>query len=713
MRASRLLTLTLLLSLAACTTHLTSTSPPSRSPTSTHTPTPVPSQTPTPTLTPPHTPTHTATPTVVPTPIATATVPAPKPPIAPTRTSVTAATADGQGTLLDDPPPRPFDYIVVNPDSPRRVPNATRAFWVIDGSTEERREISARLRVQTKHVEMWVEEGVWHDVRRFEEAAILFETQIYSNTRAIFGTEWMPGVDNDPHIIILHATGLGDGLLGYTSSADEFPRALYPTSNEVEMIAVNTDTVDVGSPAYYAVLSSQFQRLIQWTHDRNEDRWVKEGLAELAARSWLSPVESPNETGHEDHAPTLGRPELAYLERPDTSLTIWEDEADTDGSGPPPSWRQDRASAALAHRGAAYLFVTYFRERFGDEGTRALVSQPLNGFAGFDATLAELGTDMRGEDLFADWLVANYVDMEAQARDTPEATPAQYGYNTLEVHRPVPAATCEDYPVTLDASVQQFGADYVLLQGGDDLQVQFTGAKSTPLLDMSPHSGDFFWWSNRADESLTTLTQAFDLSATEKAMLTYWTWYDIEEGYDYATVEISTDGGEQWQVLSTPSGTSDNPHGNNPGHGYTGQSSDPPGWLQETVDLSPYTGGRVLVRFGYLTDEASTRSGFVLDDIAIPEIGYADNVEGGENDWQSGGFVRSDNQVPQRYLALLIGVTGDRVTVDRLAVEPDQTARWTVPLGSEGWAEGIFVISGLAPRTTYPALYQLKVEKRS
>ncbi len=710
MRASRLLPLALLLSLAACTGRLTPIPAPSPGPGSTHTPTPVPSATPTHTPTAPPTPTLTATPTAVPTPVATAAAPTPKPPTNPTHTPVPASAADGQGMCLDDPPPRPFDYTVVNPEPPRRVPNATRTFWVIDSSTEERREISARLRVQTERVEMWVEEGTWHDVRRLEEAAILFETQVYSETRAIFGSEWMPGVDNDPHIIILHATGLGDGLLGYTSSVDEFPRALYPTSNEAEMITVNMDAVDVGSPTYYAVLATQFQRLIQWTHDRNEERWVKEGLAELAARDWPDAIDGPNESGPGEDTPTLGRPELAYLEHPDTSLTLWEDKTDTDGSGPPDAADRRRSeSTALAHRGAAYLFVSYFRELLGNEGTRELVSQPLNGIAGFDATLAKLGSDTRGEDLFANWVVANYLDVDAQT----DAFPARYGYDTLELHRPVPAATCDDYPFTLDASVQQFGADYVLLEGSDDLQVQFTGAQLTPLLDTSPHSGDFFWWSNRADESLTTLARAFDLSATEKATLTYWTWYDIEAGYDYATVEISTDGGERWQVLSTPSGTGDDPHGNNPGHAYTGRSGDPPGWVQETVDLSPYTGGRVLVRFAYLTDEANIGTGFVLDDIAIPEIGYADDIEGGENDWQSRGFVRSNNQVPQRYLALLIGVTGDRVTVDRLAVEPDQTARWTAPLGSEGWTGGILVISGLTPHTPYPALYQLRIEKAS
>ena len=645
MRARRLLIVVALLALAACAVPQTPTPAPTR------TPTPVPTRTPTPDYTP--TPTHTPTP-----------VPSPTQVSSPIRTPVPESDRADLDALLVEPPPRPFDYTVVNPEPPRRVPNATRSFWVAAGATGERRETPARLRVQTEHAAMWVEEGVWHDVRQLEEAAIFFETRVYSTTRAAFGSEWTPGVDNDPHIHILHAAGLGEGVMGYTSSRDEFPRALYPFSNEAEMIVVSAEGVEVGSPAYHALLARQFQRLIQWHQDRNEERWVKEGLAELAVHM----------NGLDTNAL-----ERAYLERPDTSLVTWDYEE------------------AAAHRGAAYLFATYFHERWGDEGTRALVAQPLNGAAGFDATLAELGTDLIFEELFAEWLAANYLDA-----DEPER-----GYATLDLERPALAAIYEEYPVAAESSVRQFGADYILLRGDDDLRVQFTGATATPLLNVLPHSGRTFWWSNRADESLTTLTRAFDLSGVERATLTYWAWYEVEPGYDYVTVEISSDGGERWQMISTPSGTDADPHNNNPGWGYTGDSE---GWVREEMDLTPWVGEEALVRFAYLTDEAVTGAGFVLDDVAIPEIDYADDVEAGEGGWQAAGFAQSDNFVPQRYLALLIGL-GETITVERLAVEPDQTAEWIVPLGSENWREAVLVFSGLAPLTTNPALYELRISR--
>jgi immune inhibitor A len=610
-----------------------------------------PTPTPSPALT--HTPQPTATRTPTPTPTNT-----PMPTIAPTSPDV----------LLIDPSPRPFDYTVVNPVPPRRVPNATRSFWVIDGATGERRETLARLRVQTEHIAMWVEEGVWHDVRQLEEAAAFLETQVYPTTRAAFGSEWSPGVDNDPHIHILHATGLGDGVVGYTSNADEFPRALYPFSNETEMITIHVDTIAVGSPIYYASLTREFQRLIQWYQDRNEERWVKEGLAELAIR--LNGLEA-------------GQPEIAYLAQPDTSLTAW-----------------DEANRA-PHLGAATLFATYFHEHYGDAGTQALAAQPFNGVTGFDATLAGIDAGRNFESFFAEWLASNYLDSTA-------AGEASYGYTTLDIPQPALTAVYESYPVAEELSIQQFGADYILLHGDSDLRVRFSGTTATPLLNLSPHSGRTFWWSNRADESLTTLTRGFDLSGVAAATLAYWAWYDVEEGYDYVTVEVSTDGGGSWHLLSTPSGTDANPHGNNPGWGYTGSSD---GWAQEIIDISPYAGGMVLVRFAYLTDGTVTGAGFALDDVAIPEIDYTDDVEGGDGGWQMTGFVRTNDLVPQRYMVLLIGL-GDTVTLQRLPLQDDQTGEWTVLLGKKELREAVLVVSGLAPLTTHPAPYRLEIEAK-
>lgn len=513
---------------------------------------------------------------------------------------------------------------------------------------------------------MWVELGVWHDICRLEEAAERFEMQIHPRVRAAFGSEWTPGIDNDPHIHILHASGLGENVVGYMSSLDEYPQEAYPLSNETEMMVINVDYADVGSPAYRALLAQQLQRLVQWNHDRNEERWLKEGLAELAVTL----------SGHD-----ATESEWPYLKKPNTSLIRW--------------------TAEERQRQAAYLFAMYFHQRFGDEGTKILTSEPANGIRGIEAALKNLDPNLTFDDLFGDWLAANYLD------SIPNVDGSHLLYTALDLPGPVPAAVHETYPVDIEATVQQFAADYIVLRGDADLRIQFTGQPETSSLSVSPYSGQRAWWSNRADESLTTLTRKIDLSGIGNATLVYRVWYDIEPHHDYATVSVRTRDDEDWHILRTPSGTNTDRCGNSPGWSYTGRSD---GWLLEKVDLSDYAGEEVWVRFSYLTDGAITGEGLLLDNISVPEIGYADDLEANLDDWRAEGFLPITSFVPQRYLALLIQ-RGEKTTVERLPVEVEQSAEWIVPLDSRELQEAVLVISGIAPLTSEPAPYQLKISQ--
>ncbi len=90
-----------------------------------------------------------------------------------------------------------------------------------------------------------------------------------------------------------------------------------------------------------------------------------------------------------------------------------------------------------------------------------------------------------------------------------------------------------------------------------------------------------------------------------------WTYYDIEPDYDYAYVEVSTDG-----LLFTPIAgnitTSTNPFGANRGNGITGASS---GWVQGKFSLLDFVGKQVTIRISYYTDSYTLGEGFYVDDI--------------------------------------------------------------------------------------------------
>jgi len=125
------------------------------------------------------------------------------------------------------------------------------------------------------------------------------------------------------------------------------------------------------------------------------------------------------------------------------------------------------------------------------------------------------------------------------------------------------------------------------------------------------------------------------------------------------------------------------------------------------VDLSPYAGRKVLIRFEYITDAAVNLSGFALDDIRIPEIGFMDDGEQGDNGWQARGFIRTNNTLPQRFIVQLIE-RGRETRVRRLPLAEDQTGRWDIQLGGDV-SEAILVISAIAPVTTEVAPYEYSI----
>jgi hypothetical protein len=563
----------------------------------------------------------------------------------------------------------------INPEgSPDYEIGTRRLFHVSNVDTDEQFDIYANLEYKTDHVYMWVEEGVRFNRSKLESAAELFEGQTYFTNRDFFGSEWSPGVDNDPHLSILHASNLGSSVAGYYSSADEFVAQVRDDSNEMEMFYINADNMDVNSSFYNGVLAHEFQHMIHWHNDRNEETWMNEGFSELAM--YLNNFD-------------VGGSDWVFANTPDTQLNSWPE-------GP---------GAAGANYGAGYLFTSYFLDRFGPDATQALVGHAENSFASVEEVLQEQGRDMTYEDLFADWVVANLLD-------DPYISDGRYGYEDIDPPTfDIETTYYENaYPVSESATVHQHGTDYIELQGQQPLTFSFTGSTQVGLVDATAHSGRYVWWSNRGDDSDMMLTRSFDLSdAGEEVTLAFWTWYDIEADWDYAYVEVSPDGGETWDILTTPSGTGTNPNGNSFGWAYTGQSGDgeEPAWIQERVDLSAYAGQDVQVRFEYITDDAVNRPGFVVDDVTIPEIGYATDFEGAGDGWEPAGFIRHANVLSQRWLVQLI-LFGPETTVERLDLSEEQSGDWTIPLDDQT-DRAVISVSGLAPVTTEWASYSYEV----
>lgn len=564
---------------------------------------------------------------------------------------------------------------VVVDTPPARQVGDVETFWVGDlaNSLPRHFQTTARLAIITDHAYWWVEEGVEIDMEALQRSAGVFEEHTYPTNRGFFGSEWSPGVDNDPHLYIF--LGVVPGVGGYYSSSDEYSNLVNEFSNEHEMFFINVRNIPPGSEFFDGVLAHEFQHMIHWHQDRNEPVWVNEGLSELAVLI--------NGFGDDRQA-------QVFLSDPDLQLNTWVGLADA-------------RRAALAHYGASYLFMTYFLEQFGEGLMQSVVADPANGEAGFEEALAKAGLAVTFDEVFANWLVANYLDDPAQGD-------GRFGYHALDLEPVQLDRQISGYPTEWEATVSQYGADYVELTGRGDVTVEFGGNTTTRIIDNQAHSGRYQWYSNRGDAVDATLTRAFDLRGVETATLDYWVWYVIEEGWDYAYVEVSTDGGQTFTPLATPRTRSDNPSGNAYGPGYTGRSAETPDWVRDSVDLSPYAGQEILVRFEYVTDDAVNDPGFAVDDISIPEIGYFYDAETGDDGWLAEGFVRVDNTLRQRFTVQVIE-QGAETVVRQMALDENNQGRYTVRGLGDQVQRAVIVVSAQAMVTTEAASYRIRVEE--
>jgi immune inhibitor A len=528
-----------------------------------------------------------------------------------------------------------------------------RVFWVINANQNGYHKIRARLDYVTPLLYVYVQDGANVDGLALKNAADQFEANLYATDRANFGAQWSLGPNHDAHITLLNLTGLGS-IGGYFSSNDEYPKAISPYSNERQILYLNlSGGATPGSRLYQTTLVHEFQHMIHWWARPGDPSWVNEGMSMLAQRINGLPV---------------GGVERAWFNAPQTPLVN--------------GWTDD-AAANVARYGASYAFMDYLYERYGGAGfLRAFMASGDQVPQAFDAALAHQRTRDRFIDAYARFVLAALLN-------DPSLAHGAYSFAAFPGERAKLAGAITAYPyASAQDALPQYGSAYYDARpapgqdGPRTLTINFAGAPTTTILpntpfDNTPTSAE--WWSNSGDNMDSTLTRALDLTAANltptppatapagatptpaptatpnprpaPVIMTFQAWYSLERDFDYTYVEVSTDNGATWTALPATTSSSANPNGKNLGHGMTGISGggDTPQWTRESVDLTAYSGKKVLLRFETVTDDAVHQPGFALDDIAIPAIGYGDNATTG-SDWSADGWVRSNNILPQTWL---------------------------------------------------------------
>lgn len=155
-------------------------------------------------------------------------------------------------------------------------------------------------------------------------------------------------------------------------------------------------------------------------------------------------------------------------------------------------------------------------------------------------------------------------------------------------------------------------ADWVLANSGNP-----NWHISTNLIHSAPYS---FFVDGDVNPGSATLTTKNAIALSGVSYLNFWHYWNTEASYDGAWLEISSDNGITWSDISRAAFIK---------NGYNNNlliatksvrkafSGNGPGWVESIVDLSPYAGKSVKIRFQYSCDEGTNFEGWYLDDIKI------------------------------------------------------------------------------------------------
>ncbi|MBY0097520.1 immune inhibitor A domain-containing protein [Mesobacillus maritimus] len=173
----------------------------------------------------------------------------------------------------------------------------------------------------------------------------------------------------------------------------------------------------------------------------------------------------------------------------------------------------------------------------------------------------------------------------------------------------------------------------------------------------SPKEGSFEYYGGKGDEADHKMVATVDLKGASSATLDFDAWYNIEQDWDYAMVQVSTDGGKTWESLSSDRTSTTLDPGGYPAikenlPGYTGSSN---GWVHETIDLSAYAGQEIQLQFRSMTDWATNLDGFFADNVKVTADGaevFFDGAEG-EPKFTLDGFEKHDGKYMTNHYYLL------------------------------------------------------------
>ncbi len=378
---------------------------------------------------------------------------------------------------------------------------------------------------------------------------------------------------------------------------------------------------------YEGVFAHELEHLLQNYSDPGELSWVDEGLADFAIFLNGYNVGGSHLTYHQVfHRETSLTRWGGGLENYGASYTwtqyLWEQAGGNGGNGPG-QYTPDFTYSGVA--GDLLIKLIFEEPADGMEG----VQNAINTFNGLSS-----GPDLRSTtELFKDWALAIYLDQEGSSLYDIRAVDfgnRTYTRWTIDMANEVfwddrgiytgamPEAKWDNFKRVPSQSALPFGVSYETFKNpGPTFSVKLDGAATTRI---APYTGSTHWYGGFESQNDNIL----DVDFTAGTTIDFWTWYFIEEGWDYGFVEAYYGGAWHTIPLANDAAatvtTNDNPHDNNTeGNGLTGTSGgayfvDEPQYIHLNGVIPP---GTTDVRFRYSTDAAYLDTGWFVDDVEI------------------------------------------------------------------------------------------------
>jgi len=331
-----------------------------------------------------------------------------------------------------------------------------------------REEISATLQRISNQLYLYIDDAWWQQLSSGDknkvDTALLsladeFERKMYPTLTATFGSEWKPGIDNDERItVLIHPMKKNRG--GYFRTGDEYPKLAVPTSNEREMVYLNTDSLD--SPLLKSFLAHEFVHLITFNQKERirgieEDIWLNEARAEYA----------PTLLGYDAEYPgsNLQQRVSQFSKDPSNSLTDW--------------------SNFPADYGVANLFIHYVIDHYGVKILTDSLQSSRKGIDSINSALTKNGFQENFSQVFTNWTIAVLVnDCSLAPLDSKHLTGggSKYCYknNNLKNLKIVPATNFLPFNFQSFLSVNYITKSWTgnwqrIIGGGGTLTLDFNG----------------------------------------------------------------------------------------------------------------------------------------------------------------------------------------------------------------------------------------------